>query len=74
MGVGGFFALYLMGLGVVWVGTAAAMRSEPTTHGQDVLFGLGCIAGLLWPPFLAYFIVVSPWIAWTWWKTRRERQ
>jgi hypothetical protein len=54
--------------------TACAMRTEPTTHGQDVLYGMGCIGGILWPLVIAYLIIASPWIAWTLWHERKERR
>jgi hypothetical protein len=70
---GAIIAVYIIGVIVVWVATSLAIRSEPTTHGQDVLFGMGCIGGLGWPVFLAYFVIASPWIAIQWWQTRGER-
>jgi hypothetical protein len=63
--------VYLIGLGLVWIFFARACASEPTTHGQDVLSWMGCLGGLLWPLFLAYLVIASPWIAITWWKGER---
>jgi hypothetical protein len=74
MGAGDIVAVYLIGLVLVWALTACAMRTEPTTHGQDVLYGMGCIGGILWPLVIAYLIIASPWIAWTLWHERKERR
>jgi hypothetical protein len=69
-----FVAIYLIGLGVVWIGTACAVSHEPTTHGQDALSFMGCALGVLWPLFIAYLVIASPWLAITWWQTRDERR
>jgi hypothetical protein len=67
------FQVYLAGLGIIWLSTVVAIRSEPTLHGQDALVGMGFFLGLLWPLFLTYLVLASPWIAWTAWATRGER-
>jgi hypothetical protein len=68
-----YFYIWLIGLGVIWIAAAGAAEKEPTSHGQGIIVAFGCALGLLWPLFLAYLIVASPWIAWTWWQTRDER-
>jgi hypothetical protein len=68
-----WLAVYLIGLGIVWIAAACAVSQEPTTHGQDVLAPMGCIAGVLWPLVIAYLVIASPWIAVTWWQSRGER-
>lgn len=66
-------AIYLIVLGVIWIAAAMAAEKEPTSHGQGILVSFGCALGILWPLFLAYLIIASPWLALTWWQTRDER-
>jgi hypothetical protein len=66
-------AIYLIGLGVIWIGIARAVSHEPTAHGQSILIPFGCALGIVWPLFLAYLVIASPWLATTWWQTRGER-
>lgn len=73
MRAGTLLEIYIVGILLIWFGTSLAMKSEPTTHGQNVLLSMGCIGGLLWPLFLAYFIIASPFIAIEWWHSRGER-
>lgn len=70
---GRIITVYLAGVGLIWLGAAAAMKGEPTTHGQDVLSCMGCLLGIAWPVAIAYFVIASPWIALQWWQSRGER-
>lgn len=73
MEAGGFFAVYVVGVIVIWVWTWITAQDEPTAHGQDILLPMGCALGLLWPLFVVYLIVASPLIALSWYRNRGER-
>jgi len=52
--------IYVAGFVLIQIGASWSMRTEPTTHGQDVLFGFGIILGLIWPIALVYLAIVLP--------------
>jgi hypothetical protein len=66
-----YLAIYLIGLGLAWISTACAVSHEPTAHGQSILIPFGCALGVLWPLFIAYVVLASPWFALTWWRGER---
>ena len=63
-----FAIIYLAVMVLIWIAYAVQAAHEPTAHGQDVLIPLGCILGFVWPLFLAWMIIVSPWLLFLWWK------
>jgi len=68
-----YLAIYAAVAIAIFVAFKLSLRSEPTAHGQIVGAQIGFWLAVLWPLALAYFVVASPWLAWTWWKSRDER-
>lgn len=66
--------VWLVGVALVWGVFYYAAASEPTAHGQSILLPMGCAAGIFWPLVLAYLVVASPFIAYTWFTSRDERR
>jgi hypothetical protein len=72
LSAGDILICYALGVAAVALLTDASMRREPTTHGQDVLYGMGCIIAPLWPLVLAYLLLFGlPMLAIT--KLRERR-
>lgn len=67
-----FLIIYFVGMGLIWIAFAVQTAHEPTAHGQDVLVPLGCVLGFVWPLYLAWMILVSPYILYLWLKGELE--
>jgi hypothetical protein len=63
--------IYLLGVVAVIIYFVKEMKNERTSHGQGVLLFFGaCLSGL-WPLAAIWFLILSPWLVWRWWKGRR---
>jgi len=72
--IGNLLIIWAIGAVVVLIASCMAVESEPTTHGQGILMRMGCAVAVFWPLFLAYVVVASPWLAYTYHSTRGERR
>ncbi len=66
-------ALYLVGVFAVLAFFISAMLDERTRHGAGVLLFFGACLSVVWPLVAFWFLILSPWLVWRWFKGLHPR-